>query len=37
MGAGMEIVDDMHAGQSQGVGRLSEDGGTHPKREVIHL
>ena len=25
VGAGMDVVDDMHAGQSQGFGHMSED------------
>ena len=37
VGAGMEVVDGMHAGQSRwGGGRLSEDAGALPEREVVH-
>ena len=32
----MEVVDNMHAGQSQGVGRMSEDPGVLPECVVIH-
>ena len=35
-GAGMEVVDDMHAGQSQGFCRMSIDAGELPECEVIH-
>ena len=34
--AGMELVDGMHAGQSQGVGRMLGDDGASPECEVIH-
>ena len=31
----MEVVDDIHAGQSQGVGHVSGDAGACPECEVI--
>ena len=31
MVAGMEVVDFMHVGQSQEVGRMSEDAGAFPE------
>ena len=34
MGAGMEVVVGKHAGQRQGVGRMSEDAGAFPECEV---
>ena len=34
-GAGVEVVDGMHAGQ-RGVGRMSGDAGALPECEVIH-
>ena len=36
VGAGMEVVDGLHAGQSQGVGVMSRDAGASPECEVIH-
>ena len=36
MGAGLETVDGMHAGQIQGIGRMSGDAGALPEGEVIH-
>ena len=35
MGAGLEVMDGMHAGQRQGVGCMSEDAGTLPDCEVM--
>ena len=35
--AGMEVVDGMHAGQSQGVGRMSGDAGALPECVVRAL
>ena len=32
----MEVVDGMTAGQSQGVGRMSEDSGAFSECDVIH-
>ena len=32
----MEVVNGMHARQSHGVGRMSEDAGTLPECKVIH-
>ena len=37
VGAGMEVVDGMHAGQSQGVSRMLEDAGAPPEFEVRTL
>ena len=37
MGAGMEVVVDRHAGQSQGVGRMLVDAGAFPVCEVNTL
>ena len=37
VGAGMEVVDGMHAAQSQGVGRKSGDVGAHPGCKVKTL
>ena len=36
MGAWMEAVDGMHAGQIRGVGRMSGDAGAFPECDVIH-
>ena len=36
MGTEMEVVDGVHVGQSQGVGRLSGDAGALSECEVIH-
>ena len=36
MRAGMELVFGMHAGQSQGVSRMSKDARVHFEREVIN-
>ena len=36
VGAGMEVVDDMNAGQSRGIGLMSGDAGALPECEVIH-
>ena len=36
VGTEIEAVDGMHAGQCQGVGRMSGDAGTLPECEVIH-
>ena len=35
MGAGIELVFGMHAGQSQGVSRMSKDARVHFECEVI--
>ena len=32
----MEVMDDMHVGQSQGAGRMSGDAGALPDCEVIY-
>ena len=37
MGAGMEVVVGRHAGQIQGVGRMSGDAGSFPECEVNTL
>ena len=34
--AGVVVVDGMHAGQNQGVGRMSGDTGSLPECEVMH-
>ena len=36
MGEGIEVVNGMHAGQSQAVGRMSRDAGAHSECEVMH-
>ena len=36
VGAGMEVVDDMHAEEIQGVERMSGDVRTFPECKVIH-
>ena len=36
-GAGMEVVDGVHAGQCQGVVHISRDAGALPACKVIHL
>ena len=36
VGAGMEVVDGMHSGQCQGVGRISGEAGALPECEVTH-
>ena len=35
-GAGMEVMDGMYVGQSQGFGGMSGDAGALPECEVIH-
>ena len=35
-GAGMEVVDGMHAGKAKGVGCMSGDAGAFPECEVTH-
>ena len=36
VGSGMEVVDGMHVGQSQGGGRMSGDAGAFPMLAAIH-
>ena len=36
VGAGMEVVDGMHAGQNQGLGCMFGDARAFPEYEVIH-
>ena len=36
VGAGMEVVDGMHAGQSHGICHMSGDAGAFPECKVIH-